>query len=315
QQRLWFLDRLAPGDAAYNIATPLSITGPLDGARLRRALATVVARHESLRTTFRLAGSEPVQEIAAGEGAGVLPLVDLSGLAGARREAEALRLREDDAACPFDLAAGPLLRSALLRLEPERHHLVLNLHHIVSDGWSNGVLVRELTALYAGETLPDLPVQYADFAVWQRRWLAGEVLARQTALWRRRLAGMPPALDLPADRLRPPVRSSHGAGRELELAPALVLRLKEVARSQGATLFTVLLAVFQALLFRWTGQDDLCVGVPVANRSRREVAGLIGFFVNTLVVRGDLSGNPGLGELLKRLREVTLEAFEHQDLP
>jgi amino acid adenylation domain-containing protein len=318
QQRLWFLDRLAPGDAAYNIPTPLAITGPLDWSRLRRSLAVVIERHESLRTTFRLAGSEPVQEIAdwpAWDNACALPLVDLSALPRERREAEALELRDADAARPFDLAAGPLLRGALLRLEPERHLLLLTLHHIVSDGWSNGVLVRELTTLYGGGTPPDLPVQYADFAVWQRRWLAGEMLAQQTALWRRRLAGMPPSLDLPADRPRPPVRSSRGAGRDLMLEPALVLRLKEVARSQGATLFTVLLAVFQALLFRWTGQDDLCVGVPVANRNRREVAGLIGFFVNTLVVRGDLSGDPGLGELLQRLREVTLEAFEHQDLP
>ena len=318
QQRLWFLDRLAPGDAAYNIATPVSITGLLDPARLRRSLASVIARHDSLRTTFCLAGSEPVQEIADGSSACALPVVDLSALAGGRGEAEALRLRDDDAARPFDLAAGPLLRSALLRLEPERHLLLLNLHHIISDGWSNGVLVRELTSLYElndGALLPELPVQYADFAVWQRRWLAGEVLERQAAIWRRRLAGVPPSLDLPSDRPRPPVRSSRGALRELALEPLLVLRLKEVARRQGATLFTVLLAAFQALLCRWTGQEDLCVGVPVANRNHREVAGLIGFFVNTLVLRGDLSGDPGLGELLKRLREVTLEAFEHQDLP
>jgi len=318
QQRLWFLDRLAPGDAAYNIATPVSITGLLDPGRLRRSLASVIARHDSLRTTFCLAGSEPVQEIAAASSACALPVVDLAALAGGRGEAEALRLRDADAARPFDLAAGPLLRSALLRLGPGRHLLLLNLHHIISDGWSNGVLVRELTALYdlgADAPLPELPIQYADFAVWQRRWLAGEVLERQAALWRRRLAGMPPVLDLPSDRPRPPVRSSRGASRELALEPALVLRLKEVARRQEATLFTVLLAAYQALLCRWTGQDDLCVGVPVANRNRREVAGLIGFFVNTLVLRGDLSGAPGLGELLQRLKQVTLEAFEHQDLP
>ncbi len=318
QQRLWFLDRLAPGDAAYSIVTPVSITGLLDPARLRRSLASVIARHDSLRTTFCLAGSEPVQEIAAASSACALPVVDLAALAGGRGEAEALRLRDADAARRFDLAAGPLLRSALLRLRPERHLLLLNLHHIISDGWSNGVLVRELTSLYdrdEGSALPELPIQYADFAVWQRRWLSGEVLERQAALWRRRLAGMPPALDLPSDRPRPPVRSSRGALHELALAPALVLRLKDVARRQGATLFTILLAGFQALLCRWTGQEDLCVGVPVANRNHREVAGLIGFFVNTLVLRGDLSGDPGLGDLLKRLREVTLEAFEHQDLP
>jgi amino acid adenylation domain-containing protein len=319
QQRLWFLDRLMPGDAVYNIPTPLAVTGPLDAGRLRRALAAVVARHESLRTTFRLAGAEPVQVVApADPEACILPVIDLSGLRGGAQRgsaAEAARLRDEDALRPFDLAAGPLLRVALLRLGPERHLLLMVLHHIVSDGWSNGVLVRELTALYDGRALPELPIQYADFAVWQRRWLTGEVLDGEIELWRRRLAGMPPALDLPAARPRPAVRSSRGAGLGLRLEPELTAGLKEQARRQGTTLFTVLLAAFQTLLLRWTGEEDLCVGAPVANRSRRELAGLIGFFVNTLVLRGDLSGDPEFSVLVGRLRQAALEAFEHQDLP
>jgi amino acid adenylation domain-containing protein len=313
QQRLWFLDRLMPGNAVYNIATPLSIDGPLDVGRLGRALAAVVARHESLRTTFRLAGTEPVQVIApADPAARLLPVVDLTGL---KLEAEVPRLRDEEASRAFDLAAGPLLRAALLRLAPDRHVLLLTLHHIVSDGWSNGVLTRDLTDLYAGRGLPELPIQYADFAVWQWSWLAGEVLAGEIAVWKRRLAGMPPTLDLPADRPRPALRSSRGALLDLRLGPASTARLKELARGQKTTLFTVLLATFQALLHRLTGQEDLCVGTPVANRSRTEVEGLIGFFVNTLVLRGDLSGDPGLAELIRCLREVALEAFEHQHLP
>jgi len=320
QQRLWFLDRLMPGDAVYNIAAPLLVTGPLDCGRLRAAFAGLVARHEALRTTFRLAGVEPVQVIAAAAGAAsALPVVDLSGLGEAARagraEQEAARLRDEEAGRAFDLAAGPLVRTALLRLAPDRHLLLLTLHHIVSDGWSIGVLVRDLTALYEGRPLPELPIQYADFALWQRRWLASEILARQVALWRRRLAGMRAALDVPSDRPRPAVRSSRGAVLELTLDARVTARLKDLARRQGATLFTVLLAAFQALLHRFTGHEDLCVGTPVANRNRPEVAGLIGFFVNTLVLRGDLSGDPGLGELVSRLREVAVEAFDHQDLP
>jgi amino acid adenylation domain-containing protein len=315
QQRLWFLDRLVPGNAVYNIPIALQVLGPLSPGNLRRALSTVVRRHESLRTAFPLVDAEPVQQIApADQAACALPVIDLSGLGG-RAEAEAARLHGEESVRGFDLAAGPLLRAALLRFAAERHTLVLTLHHIVSDGWSNGVLVRELTTAYGGGALPELPVQYADFAVWQRRWLQGEVLERQIAFWRRRLDGMPPSLDLPADRPRPAVRGSRGALVELDLRPDLTARLKELARRVGATPFTVLLAAFQALLFRLTGQEDLCVAAPVANRSRPEVARLIGFFVNTLVLRGDLAGDPELGSLVGRLRQVALEAFEHQDLP
>jgi amino acid adenylation domain-containing protein len=321
QQRLWFLDRLLPGQPIYNIASSLRVTGPLDVRRLRQALAGVAARHETLRTTFQLVGTEPVQIIAPAPPSGALPVIDLSSLDEGRREEEAERLRVEDILRPFDLAAGPLLRAALARLGPDRHLLLLTFHHIISDGWSTGVLIRDLTTLYdshsggALRALPELPLQYADFAVWQRRWLSGEVLERQLAVWRRRLEGAPASLDLPADRPRPAMRSGRGALVTLRLEPEVVGPLKELARAAGTTLFNVLLAAYQALLARWTGQEDLVVGAPVANRNRAEVAELIGFFVNTLVLRGDLSGDPGFRELVGRLRGVILEAFEHQDLP
>ncbi len=315
QQRLWFLDRLMPGKTVYNIPQALRISGALDIDGLRRALVRVVARHESLRTIFRVEGSEPVQVIAPVVAAAcALPVVDLARL-DAAAEAEAVRLCDEELALPFDLAAGPLLRATLLRLGAEQHVLLLTLHHIISDGWSNGVLVRELTAAYAGGSLPDLPIQYADFAIWQRRWLAGEVLEKQIAFWRQRLAGMPAALDLPADRPRPAVRGSRGSQVEIDYAPDLTARVKNLARRAETTPFTVLLAAFQAVLCRWTGEDDLAVGAPVANRNRPEVAGLIGFFVNTLVLRGDLSGDPEFSVLVGRLRQTALDAFEHQDLP
>jgi amino acid adenylation domain-containing protein len=313
QQRLWFLDRLMPGDPAYNIALPVWLTGPLDRAALHRALAGVVARHEALRTTFGVVGSAPVQVIDAG-GTCELPLVDLSAL-GEQAEPEARRCVDLEAYAPFDLGAGPLLRAALLRLAPGRHLLCLTLHHIVSDGWSMDLLLRDVGALYTSQELPPLPVQYADFAVWQRQHLTGEVLARQLAHWRERLAGLPTALDLPTDRPRPPVRSTAGGLVRLRLDAATGERLREITRTCGATPFMILLAAFFALLQRLTGRDDLCAGSPVASRERPETADLIGFFVNTLVLRGDLSGDPTFRELVDRLRLRAIDAFTHQDLP
>jgi len=314
QQRLWFLDQLRPGDPVYNMPTPLQVDGPLDVTALRRALAGVVARHESLRTTFALRETGPVQLIAP-RLAVDLPVVDLGGL-GERCDAEVERLRCEDELRPFDLAAGPLLRATLLRLpSQERHILLLTLHHIVSDGWSDSVLVRELTALYGGGALAPLPIQYADFAVWQRRELEGARLERRLAAWRERLAGAPPVLELPSDRPRGSVRTSRGGAVGFLLEPAVAGPLRELARRQEATPFIVLLAAFQSLLHRLTGRDDLCVGAPAANRERQETAGLIGFFVNTLVLRGDLTGDPRFTELVERLRLVALDAFAHQDLP
>ncbi len=325
QQRLWFLDRLRPGDPVYNLPSPFLVVGPLDVRALERALAALVARHESLRTTFGAAGSvsqQPVQVVApavAARQSPPLPIVDLSGLDEEVREREAARLTREEARRSFDLAAGPLLRAALLRLapgqSPDRHVLLLTLHHIVADGWSVSVLIRELTALYAGVALPEPALQYPDFAVWQRRWLAGELLDRQVDVWRRRLEGAPAVLDLPADRPRPALRTSQGGACALRLGPETAARLKTLARALAVTPFTALLAVWQTLLHRWSGQDDLCVGAPVANRDRAETAELIGFFVNTLVLRGDLSGDPTFEELVGRLRPVALEAFAHQDLP
>ncbi len=312
QQRLWFLDRLLPGDPAYNIPLPVWLAGPLDAAALHRALDGVVARHEALRTTFGMIGSTPVQIIAP-LGTCALPRVDLSALGG-RARAEAVRLAEEESLLPFDLGAGPLLRSVLVRLTSGLHLLCLTLHHIVSDGWSMDLLLREVAALYRGRPLPPLRVQYADFAVWQRRWLSGAVLERQLDHWRERLAGMP-ALDLPADRPRPSVRSTAGGLVPLEIDAATGERARGLARAAAGTPFMVFLAAWLALLQRITGQDDLCVGSPVANRDRPETANLIGFFVNTLVLRGDLSGDPTFRELVARLRLRAIDAFAHQDLP
>jgi amino acid adenylation domain-containing protein len=330
QERMWFLDQLGPGSAAYNVAGAVRLSGALSVAALTASFAGIVARHETLRTTFRAGAQGPVQrgpegpvQIIAPGAPPALPLADLSGLPLARREGEAHRLVAAEAARPFDLARGPLLRVGLLRLAPagNEYLLLLTLHHAVADGWSLGVLVRELAAFYeaalAGRpaALPALPVQYADFALWQRRWLIGEELARQLAWWRERLAGAPALLELPTDRPRPAVQRQRGGAVPVVLPGELVLRLSALGRESQATLFMVLLAGFAALLGRLSGSVDLVVGSPVANRRRVEVEGLIGFFVNTLALRADLSGDPGFGALLARVREVTLGAYVHQDLP
>ncbi|MFL6289705.1 MAG: amino acid adenylation domain-containing protein, partial [Thermoanaerobaculia bacterium] len=319
QERLWFLDQLGGEETAYNLPSPLRLRGALSVPALAAALDALADRHESLRTTFSLSPDGAVLQRIAPEAGLPLPVVD--GLS----DAEALRLAVEDARRPFDLQAGPLLRAALLRLGAEDHVLLLTMHHIVSDGWSMRVLLRELRALYdafaAGKpaALPPLPVQYADFAVWQRGWLAGETLEAEIAWWRERLAGAPAVLELPADRPRPAVRTSHGEVAGAVLSAELAAGLAALGRRGGATLFMTLLAAFQVLLRRYTGQDDLPVGTPIANRNRTEVEGLVGFFVNTLVLRGDLSGEssaePTFRQVLRRTRETALEAYDHQDLP
>ncbi|MET0396317.1 MAG: non-ribosomal peptide synthase/polyketide synthase, partial [Longimicrobiaceae bacterium] len=320
QQRLWLVDRLDPGSAAYNMPYALRLRGALDAGALRAALDALVLRHEILRTSFVERGGAPVQ--AVHDPAPVaLAEPDLRRLPAAEREAEALRLAAAEALRPFDLARGPLLRAALLRLADDDHVLCLTLHHVVSDGWSRGVLVRELSALYAalarGEAprLPELPVQYADYAVWQRAWLSGGALEEQIGWWKERLAGAPPLLEIPTDRPRAPGSSPAAASIGFRAAPGLPPRLREVARREGATLFMTLLAGWQALLGRWAGQDDVVVGSPVAGRDRRETEGLIGFFVNMLPLRADLSGDPTWRELLARVRRATLGAYDHQALP
>ncbi|HEX7240317.1 MAG TPA: condensation domain-containing protein, partial [Longimicrobiaceae bacterium] len=315
QERLWFIDRLEPGSAVYNIPVAWRLGGELDVEALERALGEIVRRHETLRTTFAEVDGSPVQVIAP-FGGFALPVEDLSDLS----EAALRRRAREEAARPVDLAAGPLFRAALLRVGAEDHVLLLTMHHIVSDGWSMGVLFRELSALYAayregGESpLAELPVQYADYAVWQREQLVGEVLDRQLAYWKERLAGAPELLELPTDRPRPAVQTFRGAAVPMELSQELLERLQALGRSEGATLYMVLLGAFQVLLSKYSGSEDIVVGSPIAERTRGEVEGLIGFFVNTLVLRTDLSGDPSLRELLGRVRQVTLGAYEHQEL-
>ncbi|HEU0055102.1 MAG TPA: amino acid adenylation domain-containing protein, partial [Longimicrobium sp.] len=320
QERLWFLDRLEGGSAAYNLPAALRFTGALDAAALERALGEIIRRHESLRTVFREVDGGAVQVIAPFAGFS-LPTHDLSGLSETARETEVRRRAREDAARPFDLAEGPLVRAALLRAADEEHVLLLCIHHIVSDGWSTGVLFRELGALYAafargeGDPLAPLPVQYADYAVWQRERLAGEVLDRQLAYWKERLAGAPALLELPTDRPRPPVQSHRGGRERLDLSRGLLDRLQALGRGEGATLYMVMLSAFQVLLGKYAGSEDVVVGSPIAGRTRREVEELIGFFANTLVLRTDLSGDPSFRELLGRVREGTLGAYEHQEVP
>ncbi|HEX6371570.1 MAG TPA: non-ribosomal peptide synthase/polyketide synthase [Longimicrobium sp.] len=320
QERLWFLDRMEPGSTTYNVPAAVRLDGPLNAAALERALGEIVRRHEALRTTFAEAEGGAVQVIHPFAGF-TLPVEDLSALHGDAREAQVGRRSAEDAARPFDLAAGPLLRASLLRLGDEEHVLLLCMHHVASDGWSLGIFFRELAALYetyrngAESLLPPLPVQYADFAAWQRAQLEGAVLDRQLAYWKERLAGAPALLELPADRPRPAVQTYRGARVPVALAPALVERVDALARAEGATPYMVLLGAFQVLLSKYSGSDDVVVGSPVAGRTRGEVEGLIGLFINTLVLRTELDGDPGFREVLRRVRETTLGAWAHQEVP
>jgi amino acid adenylation domain-containing protein len=320
QQRLWFVDQMEGAGAAYIVPREMRLHGRLDVMALRRALQEIVRRHEALRTVFRAREPEPVQVVLPPAPLD-LPLHDLSGLPADDRD-DALRvLVRDEVRRPFDLVAGPLFRAMLARLDGDEHALLWNMHHIVGDGWSLDVFHRELGALYdafaRGEPSPlaELPVQYADYALWQRAWLRGEVLERQLAWWKAHLAGAPTLLELPTDRPRSAVRTWRGARQPFNLDDGLRRRLEAVARGEGATLFMVLLAAWQVLLGKYAGTDDVVVGSPIAGRTRAETEGLIGFFVNTLALRADLSGDPRFGELVGRVREVTLGAYEHQELP
>ncbi|HLM54814.1 MAG TPA: amino acid adenylation domain-containing protein [Pyrinomonadaceae bacterium] len=320
QQRLWFIDRLALDSPFYNIPEALRLSGRLDVDALERSFDEVVRRHEALRTSFTTDGGRPVQIVNEPAPLG-LEVTDLSGLPEAMREREAVRLAVEEAHRTFDLTRAPLMRARLLRLGAREHVLLITTHHIVSDGWSVGVFLSDLSALYAahlrGEPSPleELPVQYADFAVWQREWLQGEVLEGQLRYWRRQLGGELPILNLPTDRPRPAVLSYAGADRHFELPEELTERLKALSRREGVTLYMTLLAAFNALLQRYTGQEDIVIGAPIAGRTRREVEGLVGFFVNTLALRTDLSGRPSFRELLGRVRAATLGAYAHQELP
>jgi len=320
QQRLWFLDQLEGGSAFYNIPLAVRLDGPFDIVAFRRALTEVVRRHESLRTTFASADGQPVQIISPRADV-PLPLIDLSGLSAGAREAEASRLSGAEALRAFDLTSGPALRATLLRLGAQEHAALLTMHHIVSDAWSKDILVRELSSLYAAyaegreSPLEELPIQYADYAAWQRGWLRGEALDRQLSYWKAQLAGAPPVLELPTGRPRPHAPSHRGARHSFALSPELSRAVKELSRREGATTFMTLLAAFQLLLARYTGQTDIVVGSPIAERGRLETEGLIGFFVNTLALRTDLSADPSFVELLGRARETCLGAYAHQDVP
>jgi len=319
QERLWLVDRLE-GSAAYHIFRAFSVRGALEARALERTLGELVRRHETLRTTFREVDGAPVQVVAPFRGF-TLPVEALSGGAPGEREAAVLRRARDEAERPFDLAAGPLFRARLLRLGEAEHVLLLCIHHAVADGWSLGILYRELSALYAGcrdggaPPLPALPVRYADYAAWQRERLRGPVLERHLAFWRAALAGAPALLDLPADHPRPAAESHRGAGAAAELPGAAMERLWSVGRSEGATLYMVLLAAWQVLLAGYAGCDDVVVGTPVAGRWREEDEGVVGLFVNTLALRADLSGDPPFREVLRRVRETVLAAYDHQELP
>jgi amino acid adenylation domain-containing protein len=320
QQRLWFLHQMDPSNAAYNMPIAFRLSGQLEVEALQWSLDEIVRRHEILRTTFDVLDQAPVQLVAA-TGDLKLAVTDFSSLPPSISAAEAEMLASEEIQRPFDLVNGPLIRARLMRLGAIENVLLVTMHHIISDGWSQTILLNELSALYeaavAGRTspLPELPIQYADFAEWQREWLSGELLDQQLEYWRKHLQGAPPSLELPTDRPRPAQQSFNGARHSFALSHDVSARLVELGRREDATPFMTLLAAFYVLLYRYTGETDIVVGTPVANRNRRELESLIGFFVNTLALRVDLSGNPTFRELLARVREVSLGAFAHQDLP
>ena len=322
QQRMWFLHQLEPGSPLYNMPMAVRLSGRLDVEAVRRALNAIVERHEVLRTRFEATDGIPVQIVC--EAVAVkLPVVgvDHREWPNGEHHAEVQRLLNEEARRPFDLTRDLPLRAVLLRLDETEHVLLVTMHHIASDGWSWGVFHQELAAFYEGfsedipTVLPELPIQYADYAVWQRQWLAGPVLEKQMAYWKKQLAGMPEDLELPVDRPRPAAQTFRGRWESLALPPRLTEQLRELGRREGATLFMTLQAAFMTLLHRYTRQTDVLVGTPVAGRTHKETEGLIGFFINTLVLRGNLAGDPTFREALGRVRETTIEAFMHQDLP
>jgi amino acid adenylation domain-containing protein len=324
QRRLWFFEQHVPGSAVYNIPAAVHLLGSLDVAALEQSLNEITRRHEVLRTTFAqgapASDGQPFQVVATIEHR-PLQVIDLRELPQAQRQAEASRLTAAAARQPFDLTQGPLIRTSLLRIAEAEHILLLTLHHIISDGWSATVFTRELAALYtaysAGSSspLPDLPVQYGDYAVWEQHRLRDNGLEAQLSYWRAQLSGAPPTLDLPTDRPRPAARTFNGATQSLALSPQLTEALRKLSRQESGTLFMTLFAAFNVLLYSYSGQDDIVVGMPIANRTRPEIEGLIGFFANVLALRTDLSGDPSFRELLGRVREAALAAYAHQDVP
>jgi amino acid adenylation domain-containing protein len=320
QQRLWFLDQLDPGSSLYNAPWTIRMKGALRCDALQHALNQVVQRHEVFRTTFAAVDGMPYQVIAA-ERTLEVPVVDLGTVPAESQDAEVQRLMSEGVRQPFDLQNGPVFRASLLRLNEREHVLLLNSHHIANDGWSLWQFMNELGEFYGAfctsrpPSLPELPVQYADFAAWQRNWMDGEVLEEQLSYWKSKLAGAPDKLEFPTDRPRPAALSYRGATQRFAFPRSLSDKLKELSLVEGTTLYMTLLAAYNVLLFRYTGQEDLVVGSPIANRTRSDIEGLIGFFVNTMVMRTDVSGNPTFRELLQRVRESALGAYAHQDVP
>jgi acyl carrier protein len=320
QHGLWVRSQIEPDSPLYNLSSSLRLKGQLDLPALRQTLNEIVRRHETLRTVFPTVGGQPRQHILPAAELS-LPIKDLRHLAPVARELEAMRLATEEARRPFNLSEGPLLRVTLLQLDDDDYALLCTMHHIISDGWSMSLLIQEVMAYYqmfiAGNfsPRPELSIQYADYAHWQRRWLSGEVLGKQMFYWKQQLEGVNRKLDLPIARLRPAVQTFNGATKNWTLSATLTEDLKALGRRHGATLFMTLLAAFQTLLYRYSGQEDIVVGSPIANRNRPGVEGLIGYFINILALRTDFSGNPTFRELLSRVRATTLSAYAHQDLP
>jgi amino acid adenylation domain-containing protein len=320
QERLWFLDQLEPETAAYNLVRAFRITGPLNTNALTSAVRAVVRRHESLRTIFESVDGQ-ARQIVLPDVDVQMPILNLADLPESERKREALRIASEEGKKPFDLTRGPLLRTALLQLSRDQYILVLSMHHIITDGWSISILFKELAHCYEAYTsgrepeLPELPVQYAEYAQWQREYITGEVLAKQVAYWKGKLAAAPTILDLPTDYPRPTTHSWHGATEELIFDGHVLAALKEFAQTEGATLFMVSMSAFQALLWRYTNQDSILIGTPTAARSQIEIENLVGFFVNTLVFRADFTPEMTFRDLIRQVRACALEAYSHQDVP
>ncbi|HEX3143829.1 MAG TPA: condensation domain-containing protein, partial [Pyrinomonadaceae bacterium] len=322
QQGLWVLNQLMPGESVYHSTSAARLHGPLDVPALKKALQAIVARHDGLRTIFQIVDGEPqqlIQDIALD-----VPLIDLATMDEAHRETEALNILRHEARRPFDLSTGPLIRSVIVRMRDDEHILLVALHHIVTDGWSFGILHRELSSFYeafaAGRPSPfaDLPIQYSDFAMWQRQWFEGEVYESQLAFWKKQFATMPAPLELPADHSRPGAqahRAFRGDRQTITLPADLTRRIRSLCQKENVTLFMVLMAAYQILLHRYTGEEDIVVGTPIAGRRLPEVEDLIGLFINTLAIRAQVSGDSTVREFLNQVKQVALGAYSHQDLP
>ncbi|WP_048320074.1 condensation domain-containing protein, partial [Crocosphaera watsonii] len=320
QQRLWFLAELEPDSPFYNISGAVKLQGQLNVEALEQSFNEIVRRHENLRTNFQTRDGQAVAVISP-ERPLNLSTVDISSLNGSTQEEQVRQEITKEAEKPFDISKDLLLRIKLLHLGEEENIVLVTMHHIISDGWSMGVFIKELGTLYTNFcnqepiSLQELPIQYVDFAAWQREWLQGEVLENQVSYWLKQLENTPKLLELPTNKPRPAIQTFNGATHSFELSKELSLALNKLSQQKGSTLFMTLLAGFQTLLWRYTAQEDVVVGSPIANRNRGEIEGLIGFFVNTLVLRTNLAENPSFSELLEQVREVTLGAYSHQDVP